>query len=48
MSKSTIPQPTTVSKTNQTPFDRFKAALAQVVAVPKSSLPQTHKKTRKK
>ena len=40
--------PLTPPGTNQTPFERFKAALARVVAVPKSSLPKTQKKTRKK
>jgi hypothetical protein len=32
----------------QTPFDRFKAALSQIVAVPKSSLPKSTKKPKKK
>ena len=35
-----------ISPMNQTPFERFKAVVAQVLSVPKSSLPKTHKKTR--
>lgn len=32
----------------ETPFDRFKAAVSKVIAVPKASLPAVPKKPRKK
>jgi len=34
--------------TNQTPFERFKAAASTVLSTPKSSLPKTQKKSGKK
>jgi hypothetical protein len=33
---------------DKTPFDKFKAALSTVLSVPKSSLPKTSKKSKKK
>jgi hypothetical protein len=44
---STTPQ---ISKpqTNQTPFERFKAAMSVAFTTPKSSLPKHQKKSRKK
>jgi hypothetical protein len=36
------------AQTSQTPFERFTAALSKVVAVPKSALPKSPKKSRKK
>ena len=36
-----------ISPMDQMPFERFKAAVAQVLSVRKSYLPKTHKKTRK-
>lgn len=48
MSKKPSPQPTTATRDNQTPFERFKAAMLVALTVPKSSLPKTHKKTSKK
>ena len=38
----------TSSKTNQTPFERFKAAVSVALTTPKSALPKTEKKPRKK
>jgi hypothetical protein len=35
-------------KKSDAPFDRFKDALARIVAVPKSALPKPVKKSRKK
>jgi len=35
-------------KTNQTPFERFKAAMSVALTTPKSSLPKPQKKSRKK
>jgi len=37
-----------IAKSNQTPFDRFKDALSIVASVPRSSLPKSTKKPRKK
>jgi hypothetical protein len=50
MSKQIVPHSTITSKTNQTPFDRLKAAMSTVLSVPKSSLPSkaTKKKPHKK
>ena len=48
MTKKPAPQPTQTVQIGQTPFERFKAALARVVAVPKSSLPKSQKKSVKK
>ncbi|HJT20108.1 MAG TPA: hypothetical protein VJ746_06535 [Nitrospira sp.] len=42
-------QPIVTEHAKQTPFEQFKAALGQIVAVPKSSLPsKTQKKLRKR
>ena len=43
-----MPHPTGTASTNQTPFERFKAAVAKVMSVPKSALPKSTKKSRKK
>jgi hypothetical protein len=48
MSQKMDPHSTTRLTKTQTPFDRFKAALAVVASVPKSSLPKTSKKSRNK
>lgn len=48
MNKKLAQQTTPTAQANQTPFERFKAVLARVVAVPKSSLPKATKKSRKK
>jgi len=37
-----------MDKSTETPFDRFKAAVSKVMAVPKSSLPLQKKNPRKK
>ncbi|MEX5219235.1 MAG: hypothetical protein NW701_15510 [Nitrospira sp.] len=47
MSTKNPQHPTVTAQTTQTPFERFKAALATVVSVPKSSLPKTSKKAKK-
>jgi hypothetical protein len=47
MSKKPAPEPTEPESKRQTPFERFKAALAHVVAVPKASI-QKAKPLRKK
>ncbi len=36
------------SSNNLSPFERFKAAVSKVMAVPKADLPKTPKKPRKK
>jgi hypothetical protein len=47
MSHKTAQQPTTPLKTNQTPFERFKAAMSVALTTPKSSLPKPQKKSKK-
>jgi hypothetical protein len=47
MSKQIAQQPTTEPRTNQTPFERFKAAAAEVLSFPKTSLKSPKKSTRK-
>jgi hypothetical protein len=47
MSKKLATQPIVIDKDGQTPFERFKAALSQIVAVPKSSLLKPQKKSKK-
>ena len=44
MSKQTAQQPTQTSHMNQTPSERFKAAVSQVLTTSKSSLPKSSKK----
>ncbi len=50
MLKQIAKNPTTTSKTNQTPFAQFTDALSTILSVAKSSLPSkaTKKKSRKK
>lgn len=48
MSQKTVQDFTIQSPKTQTPFDRFKEALAVVASVPKSSLPKTKKKPAQK
>jgi len=48
MSPRKTEHPTSTAQTNQTPFERFKAAMSVALTTPKSSLPKSHKKTRKK
>jgi len=48
MSGKLQPHSIPTSKTSQTPFERFTQALSKVVAVPKSALPKSPKKSRKK
>jgi len=48
MVKKPATQPSEPESERQSPFDRFQAALALVVSVPKSSLPTQKKKARKK
>lgn len=48
MSKKPAPQPTAEPSTTQTPFERFKAAVSQVVTFPKSSLSKRRPKSSKK
>ena len=48
MSKQLAQQPIKTAQTNQTPFERFKTALSQILAVPKSSLTKPTKKSIKK
>nr|WP_281719460.1 hypothetical protein [Nitrosomonas nitrosa] len=45
MSNKIVQDSTTHTAKTQTPFDRFKEALAVVASVPKSSLPKTKKKS---
>ena len=47
MPNKTPQQPTGTLRASQTPFERFKAAAAQMFALPKSAIPKP-KKSRKK
>ena len=47
MSKEIALQPADTPRTSQTPFERFKAAVPQVMTVSKSSLSKSAKKTNK-
>jgi hypothetical protein len=47
MSAKTTQQPTLKIRPEQTPFEKFKAAVSKVMSVPKSSLPKTPKKHKK-
>ena len=48
MPNKTMQESSPTSATSQTPFDRFKTALAKIVSVPKTALPKSSKKSRKK
>lgn len=47
MPKQIATHPTGTAQTNQTPFERFKAAVSKVMSVPKSSLPKLRNKAKK-
>jgi hypothetical protein len=46
--KELAQEPTTMPKTNQTPFERFKSAVSEVLTFQKSSTPKPTKKSVKK